>query len=335
MTVRVAVIGLGFMGRTHARAYRDAGGLCRLVAACDTDPARLAGGGAGASGGNLLREQDRGDVFASAAFFDSLGALLADPGIDAVSVCTPTDTHASIASAALEAGKHVLVEKPVSLDRAEIAALAETARRSGRVCMPAMCMRFWPEWAWLKDRIADGRLGRVRSLFFERIGPMPDWGGGFYADRARSGGALHDLHIHDTDFICAALGPPDAVSSTGDPDRLTTVYRYGSGPGHVVATGGWLRGGPGFTMRYTAEFEEATAVFDLDGSPPLRVARDGEHHPETPPGVGTGYDGEIRAFLHAARTGEAPPVTLDDAAGTLAVLEAEARSLRSGRFEAV
>ncbi|HHN78791.1 MAG TPA: Gfo/Idh/MocA family oxidoreductase, partial [Phycisphaerales bacterium] len=334
--VGVAVIGLGFMGMTHARAYHGAGPRCRLRAAYDTDPSRLAGDGAGSRGGNLPQGQEGDDPLASVVVFDSLAALLAEPGIDAVSICTPTDTHAAIASAALEAGKHVLVEKPVSLDRDEIRDLDAAARRAGRVCMPAMCMRFWPEWVWLRDRVTDGQLGGLRSLFFERLGPMPDWGGGFYTDPARSGGALHDLHIHDTDFVCAALGPPASVLSAGDINRLTTIYRYDNGPGHVVAAGGWLRGGPGFTMRYTAEFEHATAVFDLAADPPLVVFRDGEREAVRPPRApATGYDGEIEAFLHAVETGQDPPVTLADAGVTLAVLEAEARSIRSGEVEAV
>lgn len=332
MTIGVAVVGLGFMGRTHLGAYRAAGDACRLAAVFDADPARLSGEamGGGNIGGDGSPERlfDPAEVFAT----DSLDALLARGDVDAVSICTPTDTHVEIARAALRAGKHVLVEKPVSLDRGEIESLAEEAERAGRVCMPAMCMRFWPEWAWLADAVREGLHCGVRSLAFERLGSAPDWGGGFYADPARCGGALHDLHIHDTDFVVHLLGRPEAVTSVGDRDRLTTTYHYDTGPAHVVAAGGWLRGGAAFRMRYTAEFEDATADFDLGRDPTLVLSRTGDAR-----GVdveqATGYDLEVRAFLSATAGRDAPAVTLEDAVTTLAVLEAESRSLESGRRE--
>lgn len=332
MTVGVAVVGLGFMGRTHLGAYRAAGNACRLAAVFDVDPARLSGEAAG--GGNIGSDGTPERLFNPAEVFatDSLDALLSRNDVDAVSVCTPTDTHVEIARAALRAGKHVLVEKPVSLDRGEIESLAAETERAGRVCMPAMCMRFWPGWDWLARAVHDGSQGGVRSLAFERLGSAPDWGGGFYQDQARSGGALHDLHIHDTDFIVHLLGRPDAVSSVGDRARLTTIYHYDNGPPHVVAAGGWLRGGAAFRMRYIAEFEDTTADFDLGRDPTLVLSRTGDAR-----GVDveqtTGYDLEVRAFLSAVAGREAPAVSLEDAVTTLTVLEAEARSLKSGRRE--
>ncbi|USN99528.1 MAG: Gfo/Idh/MocA family oxidoreductase [Phycisphaeraceae bacterium] len=336
MTVGVAVIGLGFMGRTHVRAYRNAGSACRLVGVYDIDPSRLTGesGEAGniATGSDEARLFDPDEVFAT----DSLDKLLASDEVDAVSVCTPTDTHCAVARAALRAGKHALVEKPVSLDRAELGALDEEATRAGRLCMPAMCMRFWPEWAWLAETLRRGDLGPARSLAFERVGAAPSWGGGFYQDAARCGGAFHDLHIHDTDFVCHLLGAPKAVTSVGDHGRVTTLYHFDGGPRHVVATGGWMRGGVGFRMRYIAEFERGTADFDLTREPTLCLAR-AEGGGPRPVGVGpgAGYDGEVRAFVDAIASGGSAPVTLRDAAETLAVLEAEARSMESGRREAI
>ena len=104
MTVGVAVIGLGFMGRTHVRAYRNAGSACRLVGVYDIDPSRLTGesGEAGniATGSDEARLFDPDEVFAT----DSLDKLLASDEVDAVSVCTPTDTHCAVARAALRAG---------------------------------------------------------------------------------------------------------------------------------------------------------------------------------------------------------------------------------------
>lgn len=332
MTVGVGVVGLGFMGRTHLAAYAWAAGsgeACRVVGVCDADPARL--GGSGPSG-NLEAGRGEGPDLRGVAATSSLEALLALPGLDAVSVCTPTDTHAAVAAAALRAGKHVLVEKPVALTSGAVSALDAEARLAGRVCMAAMCMRYWPAWAWVRTAIAEGRYGRVLSARFERLGAPPDWSPGFYADEARCGGALFDLHVHDTDFVVHALGMPEAVVSVGERRHLTTVYRIPGGPGHVVARGGWLSSpGCGFTMRMLVEFESAVADFELGREPELVVHTGGgpPHTPALEPI--SGWQGEVRAFVRAVQDGTGSATsTLGEAAQVTRVLEAEARSLRVG-----
>src|SRR5205085_1017048 len=147
---------------THIRAYaaaREAGYDCRLVAVCDRDAARLEGKvdirGNIPRGASGIRLFDPKDVHATKRVED----VLADERVHLVSICTPTPTHVEIARAALQAGKHVLVEKPVSLDPNEIGELETIARRAKRLCLPAMCMRFWPGWSWLKEKIESGEFG--------------------------------------------------------------------------------------------------------------------------------------------------------------------------------
>jgi len=340
--VGVGVIGLGFMGRTHLTAYRAAGNLCRVVAVTDRSEARR--NPAGGSGGNLATgaEQPAWDDSETTVHAD-LATLLADPAVEAVSVCTPTDTHRAVAEAALAAGKHVLVEKPVALAAADVRALGRAASTAGsdgagRVVMPAMCMRFWPGWAWLRERIragAAGELGSLTSLRLERLASPPAWSRAFYADEARTGGALFDLHIHDADFIVWCLGTPRAVTSAGTTDHLTTIYRYDAGPRHVVAEGGWdLSPGFPFRMRFTARFEGGTADFDVARERPLMLARAGAYEPVDLP-AGTGYDGEVRHFLSLVRGEGTPVVGIEDAAVVAELLSKELESLRTGREVAV
>jgi predicted dehydrogenase len=329
----VGVIGLGYMGQTHLKAYRSAeraGAGCRIVAVADQDPARRKGDFS--VRGSIFKPNDE-PLFdpESTRSYDSALDLLEDPAVDLVSICTHTDTHVDLAIAALEAKKHVLVEKPVAVASRDVERLVERARSSDRLIMPAMCMRFWPAWEWLADRVRERTFGAVRSATFRRLGTRPGWGGGFYQDLARSGGALVDLHIHDADFVLHLFGAPDAVDAAGDLEHVTAIYRYRRGPRHVVAEGGWDHS-PGFpfAMRYTVVFETATADFDMARPAQLLLCRDGSAEPVDVP-THDGYDGEVRHLLKAIRTGDrALRATLDDALLLARLLERERQALGGG-----
>jgi predicted dehydrogenase len=330
---RVAVLGLGFMGRTHIGAYaaaREAGSPNELVAVCDSDPERRAGRSGAA--GNLERGATAELMFDPSCVraYATPEELFADPEVDLVSICTHTDSHVDLSIAALAAKKHVLVEKPVAKTSAEIERLARAAAEARTLCMPAHCMRFWPGWTWLRERIASGEFGPVRSAVFRRLASPPSWSADFYADSERTGGALVDLHIHDADFVRWCFGAPDALASAGTIDHLTTIYRYARGPGHVVAEGGWDHS-PGFAfqMRYVVVFEGATAEFDLAREPQLLLSRGGESQPIELP-AGDGYLGEVRHLLDRIRTGHGQLAsTVPEALELARMLEAERASLRS------
>ena len=310
MTIGVAVIGFGFMGRTHAAAFesaRLAGYPCELRGIATDDPSPAP------------------DVAAPRLTTE---ALLDDPGIELVSICTPTDTHVELAIRALEAGKHVVVEKPVALDVAGIKRLAAVAERTGKVCLPAMCMRWWPGWSWLRDHIFSRTFGAVRAARFERLNATPDWSP-FYRNANRSGSALFDLHIHDTDFVRCCFGEPSAVTSVGNRNHLTTLYHYERGPRHVVAEGGWFdEPGMPFVMRYRVEFERAVVEFDLSADPTVRVIQGTTASPVRFPPE-TAYDLEIRHALDLVQGRRRPLATLQDAIKTTELLHAELKSLGS------
>jgi predicted dehydrogenase len=329
--IGVGVIGLGFMGRTHVRCYQSAAaaGLpCELLAVCDRSDSSLRGSG---GGGNLATGADAAALDPSrVSFYRNPQALLNDPRIDLVSVCTYTETHVPIAVAALEAGKHVLVEKPVAITSADIRQLADVARGGGRLCMPGMCMRFWNGWDWLHDHIAAGTWGPVRSAQFQRLGAGPAWGAEFYRDYARSGGPLWDLHIHDADFLYWCFGRPASVCASGAADHFTTLYRFANGPVHASAEGGWdLQPSAGFRMRYLVTFERATVEFDLPRGVSVHTAQGSENAAFDDL---TAYDRETRYFVDALVRGEHNlRATLEDAVAVAEILEAEHHSLISGR----
>lgn len=332
--IGIGIIGLGFMGRTHIASYNaagEAGSACTLVAVCDRDKDRLSG--KVEASGNFDTGSKEVQLFdpAQVKGYTDPAELLADPAVQLVSICTHTDTHVDLAIRALAAGKHVLVEKPLALTSAEARRVAEAARTAKTICMPAMCMRFWPAWAWLKRAIESGVYGKVRSATFHRLGSTPGWTD-FYADASRSGGALVDLHIHDADFIAWCFGRPTGVVSAGSTNHLTTIFRYDAVP-HVVAEGGWAQDpGFGFTMRFVVCFERATVDFDLGRDDQLRLSRVGEAEAVEVDPI-TGYDGQIRHLLGAISEGRShADVTAEDAVLALKILEAERASLETGGF---
>ena len=236
-----------------------------MAAVVDENPRRARGDIAGTWGnlGDGPQQVDFSGVLSTSDWRE----LIAMRDIDVVDVCVPTPFHSEIVIAALAAGKHVLCEKPLAGTLAEAQSIADAAKSASGYLMPAMCVRFWPQWAWLKAAIADGRYGRVRGATFLRQGCGPP---GWYRNGEMSGGALLDLHIHDTDFVCHLFGQPKAVSTrgyraqTGGFDHVNTHYHYDEIP-LVVADGGWSFAEPyPFRMRYTVTFDSgATADYDL------------------------------------------------------------------------
>ena len=143
--IRVAVVGAGILGKRHARVFGEIEGA-RLVAVADhtLERARAAAGGAGA--------------------FTSLEELLGSVECDAVAVATPDHQHRDPVSAALLAGKHVLVEKPLATSVADARAMIELAHVRGLTLQVNYSQRWVPEYAWIKQQIASGAIGRPRFV---------------------------------------------------------------------------------------------------------------------------------------------------------------------------
>src|SRR5206468_2979282 len=163
----------------------------------------------------------------------------ADPAIDAVDICLPTDRHAPVAIAALRAGKHTLVEKPLALDSDQAQSVLREADDSGRILMAAQVLRFFPSYQKAGEH---AKRGKLYSAFFRRRCAAPAWGG-WLADPARSGGGFFDLLIHDADFCISLWGMPDSVRATGHEslsegvDIVHAELNY-RGLGPVIITGG-------------------------------------------------------------------------------------------------
>jgi predicted dehydrogenase len=270
--MNVAVIGLGFMGSTHARALQNVPGAT-LAAVVSSDPLKLTGD-LSQVGGNL--EGPAGNLdFSGVRKYHEFQAALDDPDIDAVDICLPSDQHFEAAKAALKAGKHVLAEKPLTLQGEDADLLVTEARKAGRILMTGHVLRFIPEYRELAQILKDGRLGPVRASFFRRRCGAPTWSG-WQTDLARSGGAVMDLLIHDIDFCLYLYGKPTVVSAVGHMnlnhgiDWLEARLTF-EGAGPVIVTGGWHhpKNYP-FRMEFTVVSDGGTLEF-RSGDGPLTL----------------------------------------------------------------
>lgn len=197
--VRIGIIGTGWPGQQHALAIQNTDGA-ELYACADIHDERRAA---------FERE------FQPRTSFRDYAELLRDSQIDAAIVCLPNFLHFPASLAALEAGKHVLCEKPPTMTAAEMKTLRAEAAKRGLIYYFSRQFRFTPAMRAAKKAIDDGRLGRLyyAQATFIRSRGIPGWGGGWFTDKKRSGGgALIDIGIHALDAVWYLMGSPRPVS---------------------------------------------------------------------------------------------------------------------------
>ncbi len=335
--IRVGLIGAGFIGRNHFNQYARLGQRAKVTVLCDQDAARRAGDWSGV-GGNLGDRQgtrrDLGDIRPCTDWRE----VVADPDVDLIDICVPTPLHREIAVAALQAGRHVLCEKPMALTLADCDAMLEAASRAAGRFMIAQCIRFWPEYVYLREAFTDGRFGPLRALHLRRQSQTPDYSLNNWLLRPElSGGAVLDLHVHDVDFALSLFGRPQAVCARGyrrAAGSLDRIHASWTVRQDVVLQleGFWdLHAGFGFNMGFTAAFEQASVCWDLNSGRPLTVYRTGQEPLVPALGPDDGYFGEIEYFLSCIERGEAPRAsTPQESRDAVAVALAEARSAAAG-----
>ena len=185
------------------------------------------------------RTQRGADQFAArfgiANAHGSYEGLVADTQVDIVYVATPHPMHAANATAALNAGKHVLIEKPFTLNAAEARAVVDLAKARKLVVLEAMWTRFLPHMVRIRELIASGALGTVYSVVADHTRDLPDDPAHRLNALELGGGALLDLGIYPVSFACEVLGQPEAImsmarfKSTGADAEVATMFRHGGG----------------------------------------------------------------------------------------------------------
>ena len=339
--IRIGIVGLGFMGRIHYLASQRLGGAT-VAAVCSRDPAKLAGDWQNTRG-NFGPEPGFVDL-SGVTKYPAFAGLLADPTIDLIDICTVTDQHAPLAIQALNAGKHVLVEKAISLTTVDADAMLAAARANGRLLMVAHVLPFFPEFRFAAEAIRGGEYGKVVAAHFKRVIARPDWSADI-ADAAKTGGPAVDLHIHDTHFIGLVCGVPKAVFAVGTVDGeavsyLTTSYLYGpGGPAITCSSGAVCMSGRPFVHGYEIYLEKATLLYDSGGTPLTLLTADGLTQAPTLTGGGdplAAFADEIQAATDGVATGQEPDLLRGQLARDALVLcHKECESVKSGKAVAV
>lgn len=284
--IRIGLLGLGVMGRQHLAGYAQLPGV----------EVEMRGAGA---------YQGYGDGDREALY----RAMIADPALDALDLCLPTPLHPRLAIAALEAGKHVLCEKPMALDMESCERMLAAARASGRILMIAHVLRFAPAYQALAEAVGSQRYGRLRHLRLTRSSGRPEWGP-WLLDAAQSGGAVLDLLVHDFDQAIALCGFPESIEArpVASADGVACRLRYGHGDqGAVVEVeGGWFADGRPFEMSFHARFEEAELIFVHDSASPLELRSDKHPAGAIPLPAAEMYTEQLRYFAGCCAGGGQP-----------------------------
>jgi len=334
--VRAGIIGLGGMGNMHFGCYASVPGA-QVVALADVQEERLQPGktslriNIGEGGATIDPQKHR--------LYARPDDLIADPQVDMVDICLPTFLHAEYCKKGLEAGKHVLCEKPMALTYQECLDVLRVAERSRGKLMIGQCVRFFPEYEYLKETIESRRLGRLLELSLWRGSAPPQWSWqNWLLDHKRSGGAILDLHVHDADFVQYALGRPRAVCTTGaigptgGYDVVETVYIYNGDTAVRAGANLALPAAFGFEARFTASFERGCLRYSsLDPHGLSEITHQGVQHPALP--KKNGYREEIAYFVRCIENNELPAMALPESTAlSVKVVEAESESARTGKL---
>ena len=316
-------------------------------------PGRIADGVMGALGGDspggvlhavASRSPERARAFAeqhgAAVSYGSYAELLADDDVDVVYVATPHRQHHAVALAAIEAGKHLLVEKAFTVTLAGAQEVVDAARARGVFVMEAMWTRFQPAVVRLRELLAEGAIGEVRSVRADLGLRVPFDPADRLWDPAQGGGALLDLGVYPVSWLQLVLGGvpaslevAGALGDNGVDAESSLLWRTEDGrhgvatcsllsplPGQaaVFGTEGWIEVPPRFHHPDRLVVHRAGGGRSVDSSEEVVL-----------PATGTGYAHELDEVHRCLAAGltESPTMPLDDTLAVMSVLEQALRGL--------
>lgn len=338
--INIGIVGAGGIARgAHMPGYQAVPGA-KVIAVCDIVKEAAE---------SFARQFDIPYVFTD---YKELSAM---DELDAVSVCTPNNFHAGPTIAALEAGKHVLCEKPIAGHAKDGQAMVDAAKKSGKILQIGLHMRFQSSSQTIKKYIEAGELGKIyysRAVAMRRRG-IPSWGT-FVRKNMSTGGPLVDIGVHELDHIVWLMGCPKPVAAAGHAYTML-------GNRKDVAYSDW---GPwdvehfdveDFAVAYilfendiTATLETSWAAHFGNVGPsfilgdkggvslsPLQIHQDKHGNlvditPQVPRQREDPHTSEIRAFLKAIKEGSPSPVPGEEALAITKIFDAVYESTKTG-----
>ncbi|MCB1446155.1 MAG: inositol 2-dehydrogenase [Rhizobiaceae bacterium] len=325
MTVRFGVLGAGRIGKVHARAV-SSNPDAKLVAVAD----------AFADAANALAAQYGAEV-------RSISQIEAADDIDAVVICTPTDTHADLIERFSRAGKAIFCEKPVDLDVERVEACLDVVEETGAKLMVGFNRRFDPHFMAVRQAIADGRIGDVEMVTITSRDP----GAPPIDYIKRSGGIFRDMTIHDFDMARFLLGEEVAsvsahaavlvdpeIGEAGDYDSASVILETASGKQAIISNS--RRATYGYDQRIEVHGSKGVVSAENQRAVSIEIANgDGYTRPPLHDFFMTryteAYANEIAAFISAIEKGT--PISPSGADGLVALQLADAavESVRTGK----
>ncbi len=327
--MKIAFAGTGYINKIHATAAKNAG--AELAAVVNHKPESMA--------------QFAAD-FGIPRQFETVEAMLKAGGVDALVVSTPNYLHAPQTIAALNAGVHVMVEKPMAMNGAEAAQMCDAAEKSGATLMVAHCWRFDPDVLWLKAQST--RLGRI--IRTKGYGVHTHWGpGGWFAQKQfAGGGAMADMGIHALDTARFLLGDPRPVSVYAKigthygnydvDDTGVILVEWENGATSYIESGWWqphadgpeaatqLYGQHGFGQLFPTKLvlpnPQEQKLDEIDSGFPFPRA---EHCPQSL------YDDQLHYFLDCIREKKTPVPGGAEGWVNMKVVDAAYESSRTGK----
>jgi predicted dehydrogenase len=343
--LRIGIVGIGFMGYTHFEGARALKGA-KVTAICTRDAKKLAGdwttiqGNFGPRGGHVdLSKVKR---------YTDYRELLADPDIDLVDICLPTDMHEQAVLESVAAGKPTFVEKPIALDLKAADRVVRAAKKARVPLLVAHVLPFFPEFRFARECVEGGKYGRLLAAHFRRVITPPKWSRHIENFRKLGGWGI-DLHIHDNHFILVLCGRPQKVFSRGIVsdgfvNHVHTQYVYPDAQLAVsCVSGGIAATGLQFFQGFELYLEQATLVYSAgtiggqwEAERPLTlITNNGKA--VTPKLKGDGkwsapFTAELQSAVDAIQEGKESPVLSGALArDALELCYAEAKSITSAR----
>lgn len=325
MTLRFAILGAGRIGQVHARAVASTPGATLVAIA---DPVAKAAEAVKAAYGCDIR---------------SIETIETSSDVDAVVICTPTDTHSDLIERFVRAGKAVFCEKPVDLSLARVAECLKVVKKTGGKLMVGFNRRFDPDFMGVKAAIDAGRIGKVEMVTITSRDP----GAPPHDYITRSGGIFRDMTIHDFDMARWLLGEEvetvqaaasvltdPKIGKLGDFDSVNVILRTASGRQAIITN----------TRRATYGYDQRIEVLGSEGM--VAAENHGENRVTIADKTGfhsapllnffmtryiAAYANEIAAFVTAIQGGTETPTTGHDGLMALALAEAALKSVAEGR----